>query len=239
MMERKAPLEILPQPDETTCGPTCLHALYNYYNDRIKLGNVIKETTKLEEGGTLAAFLARHALERGYAATIYTYNLRVFDPTWFNGSREDLIAKLEARLEYKRAATKLQRAIQAYLGILKLGGEIKFEDLTVDLLVSYLYQSKPIITGLSSTFLYRCAREMPDGDYDDVRGSSQGHFVVLCDYDRVESEILVADPLEPNPLGTDRNYSIDADRVINSILLGVLTYDANLLIIEPKKKRGR
>ncbi|MBM3289431.1 MAG: hypothetical protein FJY92_04700 [Candidatus Hydrogenedentes bacterium] len=238
-MNRQVTLEIQPQPDETTCGPTCLHAVYGYYDDPIALPKLIGETIMLEEGGTLAAYLAKHALERGYAATIYTYNLRVFDPTWFGGTREELIAKLEARLEYKRSARKLQRAIQAYLDILERGGEVRFADLTVELIESFLLRAVPIVTGLSSTFLYRCAREMPDGDYDDVRGHSQGHFVVLCGYDRKKSEVLVADPLEPNPMGTKRIYSIDADRVINSILLGVLTYDANLLIIEPKKKRER
>jgi hypothetical protein len=230
-------LEIQPQPDETTCGPTCLHTIYGFYEDRIKLQQVIKETVKLDEGGTFAAYLAMHALERGYSATMYTYNLRVFDPTWFSKSPEALIEKLEERLEYKRSATKLQRAIQAYIDFLKLGGEMRFEDLTADLIDSYLKRSIPIITGLSSTFLYRCERELPDGEYDDVRGDSQGHFVVLCGYDRKKSQILLADPLEPNPLITQRIYNIDADRVINSILLGVLTYDANLLIIEPKKKR--
>lgn len=232
-------LKILPQPDETTCGPTCLHAVYGYYEDRIKLPQVIAETRMLEEGGTLAAYLAHHALQRGYAATIYTYNLRVFDPTWFPATPSGLLEKLGARLEYKRSARKLHRAIQAYVDVIKLGGELRFEDLTVELIESYLDRSTPIVTGLSSTFLYRCAREMPDGDYDDVRGHSQGHFVVLCGYDRKKGEVLVADPLEPNPLGTERLYSINADRVINSILLGVLTYDANLLIIEPRKKRGR
>ena len=26
----RLPLTMLPQPDETTCGPTCLQAVYNY-----------------------------------------------------------------------------------------------------------------------------------------------------------------------------------------------------------------
>ncbi len=238
-MNKPFHLEILPQPDETTCGPTCLHALYTFYNDTLKLANVIEETATLEEGGTLAAYLAIHAMRRGYACTMYTYNLRVFDPTWFDGSPDEMIEKLEARLDYKRTATKLQRAIQAYIDIVKAGADLRFEDLTLELITSYLDRSIPIVTGLSSTYLYRCPREMPDGDYDDVKGDSQGHFVVLCGYDRKNHEVLIADPLEPNPLGKERLYSIDADRVINSILLGVLTYDANLLIIEPKKKRGR
>ncbi len=103
-MNKPFHLEILPQPDETTCGPTCLHALYTFYNDTLKLANVIEETATLEEGGTLAAYLAIHAMRRGYACTMYTYNLRVFDPTWFDGSPDEMIEKLEARLDYKRTA---------------------------------------------------------------------------------------------------------------------------------------
>lgn len=231
-------LRMLPQPDETTCGPTCLHAVYSYYDDHVDLNKVIASTPSLEEGGTLGAFLAAHALRRGYKATIYTYNLRVFDPTWFKDN-VDIAAKLEARLEYKRTARKLQRAIQAYIDFVKLGGELRFEDLTGELIESYLDRSIPILTGLSSTYLYRCAREMPDGEYDDIRGDSQGHFVVLCGFEKANGEILIADPLQPNPLGSERAYSIGIDRVIASILLGVLTYDANLLIIEPRKKIGR
>ena len=36
---------------------------------------------RMEHGGTFAVFLACDALRKGYCATIYTYNLMVFDPT--------------------------------------------------------------------------------------------------------------------------------------------------------------
>src|SRR6185369_13364802 len=70
-------LEILPQPDDITCGPTCLHAVYRYFGDVIGLDQVIEEVPQLETGGTLAVLLGCHALRRGYDATIYTYNLQV------------------------------------------------------------------------------------------------------------------------------------------------------------------
>lgn len=35
------PFKILPQPDETTCGPTCLHSVYRYWGDEVGLGDVI------------------------------------------------------------------------------------------------------------------------------------------------------------------------------------------------------
>jgi hypothetical protein len=40
--------------------------------------------------------------------------------------------------------------------------------------------------------------------------------------------------MNPNPLQS-QYYSVSFDRLINSIMLGIVTYDANLLVIEPKK----
>ena len=92
----------------------------------------------------------------------------------------------------------------------------------------------PILTGLSSTNLYQASREYgPNDDDDDIRGNPSGHFVVLSGYDRKLRQVHILDPLQANPHSPTRRYSIDIDRVINSILLGVLTYDANLLMIKP------
>jgi hypothetical protein len=75
--------DILAQPDNLTCGPTCLHAVYRFFRDQLPLEQVIQETPQLFEGGTLAVLLGCHALRRGYDVTILTCNLQVFDPTWF------------------------------------------------------------------------------------------------------------------------------------------------------------
>jgi hypothetical protein len=50
------------QPDGTTCGPTCLHAVYRYFGDAIELAQVVREVPRLEEGGTLGGLLGVHAL---------------------------------------------------------------------------------------------------------------------------------------------------------------------------------
>jgi hypothetical protein len=97
----------------------------------------------------------------------------------------------------------------------------------------------PIITGLSATYLYGSAREFgPDSDYDDLRGESAGHFVVLCGYHRENRTVSVADPLQVNPAGKGPHYEVGINRVLCSILLGVLTYDGNLLILKPREERG-
>ena len=52
-MQTKLSLDILPQPDDETCGPTCLHAIYNYFGYDCPLKQIIEEVPMLEGGGTL------------------------------------------------------------------------------------------------------------------------------------------------------------------------------------------
>lgn len=234
------------QPDDTTCGPTCLQAVYQFYGDAITLPEVIASTRSLQEEqagrGTLAVLLGTHALQRGYLATLYTYNLHMFDPTWFRGKDHSadadyLAGKLTAQAEAKRDAdSKYFLATDAYLEFLRLGGRIEFRDLTSRLLSGLIRGGRPVLCGLSATYLYHCAREWgPNDDYDDVRGAPAGHFVVLHGYDPARSLVSVADPLEPNPAFPSRTYTVAMSRLVPAIMLGVLTYDANLLVIERRK----
>ncbi len=226
-------LEIQAQPDDQTCGPTCLHALYGYYGYDFPLEQLIADIEQLEGGGTVAVSLANHALQHGFDAKIFTYNLQVFDPTWFESGREELIERLRLQVREKRSR-KLRRVSTDYIEFLRAGGEVRFENLTEALLSRLLARGTPLLTGLSATFLYNCAREL-DSEYDDIRGLPTGHFVVLCRYDPLQHRVWIADPLHPNPLFPRQQYEIDVDRVIASILLGILTYDANLLIIRPRE----
>ena len=235
--EHTLELEILPQPTDTTCGPTCLHAVYAYYGDHVDLGTVIEETRELEEGGTLAVHLGSHALKRGYEARIITYNLQLFDPTWLTGEGVDLTAKLALQRKVKRDR-KLREASDAYLEFLELGGQVRFEDLAPRMLRGML-QRGPVLTGLSATYLYASRREYgPECVPDDVRGSPVGHFVVLSGYRAGERTVRVADPWHRNPVAEGRYYWVEMPRLIGAILLGVVTYDANLLILQPRRKRS-
>lgn len=228
-------IEIERQPDVATCGPTALHAVYKYFGLDIPLDRVIREVHRFEDGGTLAVWLGCHALAQGFDALLYSCNLQLLDPSWFAQPEADLVQKLTEQLNYKKDK-KLQRTSHAFIDFLQLGGRVKLEDVTRDLLRRQLSQGFPILTGLSSTFLYREKREIsPEQTHDDLKGEPTGHFVVLSGYDREKKLVFVGDPIEQNPYAS-RTYAVHIDRVICSILLGVLTYDANFLIIRPKKK---
>jgi hypothetical protein len=184
----------------------------------------------LPGGGTLAVTLANHALKRGYSAKIYTYNLQLFDPTWFDGS-VDLHERLRAQAKHKKGE-RFALATSAYLEYLALGGEVRLGGQTSSLIRRTLKREIPILTGLSATHLYQCAREHHD-EYDSVRGQPQGHFVVLYGYDSERRKALIADPLFDNPAFKSHTYEMDMESLIRAIMLGVITYDANLLVLEP------
>jgi hypothetical protein len=157
----------------------------------------------------------------------------VFDPTWFDKDSAFLIDRLRKQMEFKKDR-KLRVAANAYMKFLELGGVMKFEDLRSHVITKYLKNEQPIMVGLSATYLYKSAREYgPNLDYDDLRGEPTGHFVLLHGYNSETREVFIADPIIKNPLDEGHLYKMNIDRVMNAILLGIVTYDANLIVITP------
>lgn len=224
------------QPDDVTCGPTCLRKVYDFYGLRLDDGEVLGEIDRDEDGGTLAVFLGIAGLSRGFRARIYSYDLRIFDPTWFGLGRDALAEKVHARFPHLKDGKRL-RAARAYLDFLERGGEIRFDELTPALLKRIIDREHPVLAGLSATYLYRFPRERQlDADRlvaDDVSGEPTGHFVVIVGYEQWGRRFSLRDPSEHVPVAADGRQVVDAQRLINSILLGDVTYDAVLLELWP------
>ena len=231
---RSAPIDVPmeAQPDDFTCGPTSLQAVYAYFGETLPLDEIVDEIAFLEEGGTLAVHLGIDALRRGYHARLHSFNLQVFDPIWSDWPMDRLDGALAARAAVK-SDPRLLESIEAYRTFIRAGGVVDLSDISADLLERYFDRRLPVLAGLSATFLYGGPRERVDTAgsrmlFDDVAGEPQGHFVVLCGFDG--PHVVVADPFEENPSG-DHYYPVEVDRLIHAILLGVLTYDGNLLIL--------
>jgi hypothetical protein len=231
------PVRRFVQPDETSCGPTCLAKVLEFHGERGVLADLLRSVRRLDHGGTLAVFLGLAALARGYHATVWSYNTRLLDPTWFDLPPEALRAKCLARAAWTRDR-KLRTALRGYASFLEAGGTVRWEELTPPLLVRMLDRGHPIVTGLNATYLYREVRESSvDGKDDDVRGQPVGHFVVICGYRRDGAAFAVRDPSAHAPYGRDGRYHVPAARLVNSILLGDATYDDVLLEIRPHRRR--
>ncbi len=231
----KVKLPINKQPDDVTCGPTCLHSIYEFHNDAMALSEVIREVPMLESGGTYASRLGSHALKRGYQAEIWSFNVNIFDPTWFGLPRDELFEKLKLQRQAKKHR-KLRTASDGYMEFLENGGILRFEDLTIDLIAACLREGRPVIAGLSATYLYKSMREHPTtSENNDIKGFPSGHFVVLTGLDAEARTVQITDPYFPNMLSDHNTYTVSVARLICAILLGVMTYDANLLLIQKKE----
>src|SRR5919204_162235 len=171
----------------------------------------------------------------GLAMRAFRHDLAIaLDRNFFSAERERLHELGERQGGLKAEDYRLQHATEGYLQFLKLGGRLRFLDLTTELIHSVLRKKLPIITGLSSTYLYRSAREFgPENVADDVAGLPAGHFVVIAGYNEVRRTLLVVDPYQPTPYGPSHEYWLGAERVLGAILLGIVTHDANLLVVHP------
>lgn len=226
------------QPDDVTCGPTCLRQVYDFYGFRIDMDEVVDALERNEDGGTLAVYLAMAALRRGFMSRLYSYDLQIFDPTWAKLPAEELIEKVRARLAYLRDPKRRGAAV-AYVRYLQMGGEIAFAELNPALLKGIIDRGHPVLAGLSATYLYGFERERWDEAtgrlvIDDIAGDPIGHFVVISGYDDYGRMLTVLDPSEHVPASADGRVTVAADRLINAIMLGDATYDAVLLELWPQ-----
>lgn len=233
-------LKIETQPDDESCGPTCLHAIYRHYGYNIPIEEVIETIDRSPSGGTFCICIGKHALQHGFKSTIYINSPVIFDPSWFvNGEAENqfLIDKLKAQNTAK-VNPYINAATAPIVEYLELGGKICSYPISAELLKQFFDNNIPVISGLCSTVLYGSIREFftEDGKsiYDDVRGSPCGHFVVLIGYDTKKEHVIIADPYTKNPLHQSSYYKVNIHQLINAILLGVITFDGNLTVIEPK-----
>lgn len=230
----KLDLHVAQQPDDESCGITCLKAIYDYYAHPTSLDKLKHEIEHWRTGGTVAVNLARHALAHGYDAEIYTYNLKIFDPTWRDLPPKELSHKL--RLRQRRVRSQKQKdVIRFYQDFLKKGGTVRFDDLDEDLMNRLFKRHTPIICGLSATYLYRQSRETHDNVADDVTGHPVGHFVVVNAWDPHARMVTIQDPLRKTPLSDTGTYRLPFAKFSNAVMLGILTYDENLLVIAKRQ----
>lgn len=217
-------IEMLPQPDDTSCGPTALHAIYKYYGLDIPLNTVISELegySTLE--GTYDAMIGVDALKRGFQVNIFVYNLRIFDPSWkYDESITEKLYTMKARLSDPR----LIKSVEWFIRFSEMGGHIVISSP----LINALTAEHPVICGLSATHLYNCRRENPITNEYDEFGSPVGHYVVT-DAHFGDTSVPIYDPYGDRSRIRKIEYIMPINAVIESIMLGTLTYDGSVIEI--------
>lgn len=222
------------------------------YGETRPLTELLRRVRRNADGGTQAVWLGQLALDLGYRARLYPFGVRVFDPTWWRLEPADLIAKLEVRsAALSRWPDRARDVVttEAWRHFLASGGKVAFVEPSPALLVRILDRGRPIICGLSASWLYREARERPDDNVaDDILGEPVGHFVVVRGYTGGGLHVHIADPAdaappalpspEAGPPSAHGEYPLPSQRLLHAVLLGDTTRDAVLLEIWPARLRS-
>lgn len=229
---------ITEQTTDYNCGPTVLSAVLNHFNIAVspdEISNNLRYFT--EEHGTFITCLGMYALEKNLDATIYTYDLDVFDLTWNNGT-DELLYHLNKMLLKCNTEDEMKRlAIQYYIEFLKNGGHIEIcpdFNFTFNNIFS---KERAVIAGVSSQILYRGSRINDNGDYD-IYGKQEGHFIIA--EPAVNASYMgivdISDPYGLKSKYGKLNYSITFDTFVQAVLQSTHTHDGAWLEITKQKE---
>lgn len=207
------------------CGPNALAQLMSYYGEEVEPMELVRQTRMMKDFGTWDADLGKTAMAYGYRPTITTLNINTFNPRWYKLKKAALIKKLSER--EKKVKGKLKKMnTRAFADHLKAGGKLAFKPISRELLYEKLLL-RPVLVGLSSTYLYKTFPEKNiGGDF------YNGHFVTLDGYDPKSDKFSVVDPWHKIPFSKNGRYKVKSDELIAAIYLGEATYDCTVLELD-------
>lgn len=164
-------MRIVPKFDHSTtitkqmsCGAKCLAVASDYYNKDfpVDLLESLTETPCL-----WITDLGSAAIKLGFKEpTVYTYSHTIFEPEWLNWSPSRF---LKALIRSKSRSEKVNHARKSIARFIRLGGKLRREIVTAEIIKSYLEQRQPVIIVVASNVIHRTA-------------TSGGHYMVLVGY---------------------------------------------------------
>ncbi|MCB9691481.1 MAG: C39 family peptidase [Alphaproteobacteria bacterium] len=234
MTELRLTVPPLVQPDEVSCGPTCLAAVLQFHGVDTDVARVRAKTPRNPDGGTFAPYLGRAAIAHGMRVCCHPFAVQVFDPSWWDLPHDEVARRLRLRTEGLKPG-RLRRVHEAWLAYMMDGGDVELGELRTHRLTDALDAGHPLICGLSITWLYQEPRERPhDNQDDDIHGAPVGHFVVVTGYAEGGDSFFVTDPWPQPPFDREEGvYTVGRRRLTQAILLGDATHDAVIVEILP------
>jgi len=232
------------QPDDSSCGPTSLKMALSFFKDDKSIDEIKKHVKMFKGIGCYDSHLALGAIELGYTPIVYSFNRRIFHPSWSDLNADKLLEKLIEKKkklegEKKKPDANLSQlrkdliSIEGYIELLKKGVELHLSPLSRDLILKYLKEGLPVIVALDMSYLYSA----PNFD-DEFEMEHTTHFVVIYGFDPSDNTFLIADPWYEIKLDNKNGkYKRDTDIIINAILYADYCNDADLLIIKKGDKK--
>jgi hypothetical protein len=195
-----------------TCGPSCLQQILSYYGKSYSLKELINSIDCDVNDGVYVALLGLFSLKNGFNAKIITSDLSVFDPTWAKLSTKKILTKLRHEKAYKSDKV-IKLDIGAYTLFLKNGGKLSLDIINIKTIESFIKQKIPVLALISQTSLYSSKRFFK-GKFDDIKGKSLPHYVIVSGFDK--KSFTITDP-DRNPFNKKGVYKINKENFLATL----------------------
>jgi len=217
------------QTDDISCGLCCLRMVMLYHGKDVTLEHLKEIMPPHQDIGLYDSQVGLAAIKLGFTVTIFSYNYRIFHPLWNHLDREELIQKLQLKKRIDNSP-QLTFPVESYIEFLKGGGNLLFYPLSKEMVLAHFDHELPLIVALDMSFLYDCV------DFqDEITNSRPTHFVVLHGYDLGRNTFDVTDPWYNIPFPHENgHYLLDADRIINAIMIAQDKHDSAVIVIQKK-----
>jgi hypothetical protein len=193
------------------CGVKCLETIYDYYQIKKNTASLVRDMAQADEM-TYIPQLLRQLAKDGLKVTAVSSNPQVFDLTWKGLFNEALITKLHERHQAIKES-KWKRVIVEY--ILYLQENLKVEQLIISekLIKEALEKQKQVVAFTDNVIFHQRGRRFWDEEnktyeFDDIKGGSDGHAVVVNGWDPKKGlHIVDCSPIQA--YGKNGQYWID------------------------------
>lgn len=187
------PIARIPQQEEADCVQACAAQILSHFGTKKSVSEIKAEVpvfvdshgTKL---GTSIGHVAVYFLSLGFEVTLHTSDVVLFDTTWKQLSKQELVARLQDRAANLTHAIYGRDAIQAitdgFVQFLQRGGMLVQAVVDEKYLVQLLTEG-PVYAVVNYQFLYDKPKYRFVGDTledDPVRGDPSTHAVLITGY---------------------------------------------------------
>ncbi|MBP9758669.1 hypothetical protein KBD45_03165 [Candidatus Dojkabacteria bacterium] len=208
------------------CGPMCLKNTYDYLGIQKTLKQIFKEMDVDEDTSTYLSQLARNLNANNVATTIVSSLSKVINYAWRNNTKEEIISKLKRcvlRSKRPNMISEWDKELLHTLFYLQEGGNIKIENITKEIINSYLKKGKIIITCVETSWFWGNRKILGKTTFDDVLGDQSGHFVIITGIKNDKYIINYPYPLKEKNAVTEINQ--------DHLIVATLIWDAQFIII--------
>ena len=199
-----------------TCGPVCLLNIYDHFGKSVPLSQILQELHVEDSESTYTPQLAKNCIVHGLETVMLTSNSFSVAPNWKGKTKEEIIVLLKTWVTQNAGDAWLKETL-FLLFYLEAGGNLDIVDLSTAIVDDYLDKGYILLAALEESWLWEKRKLEGKAEYDDIKGHTRGHFVVV--YGKEGDEYLVSDPYSTTIPNREGLYKISKQKLFIATLI--------------------